>query len=61
VTEAAMLDKLTFRMPANIIKNLKEADLNKPADDGSANEAKRGKLIFLFLVKINVLTSFLTF
>ena len=36
-TEAVMLDKLTFRMPANIIKDLKEANPNKLT--GNDNEA----------------------
>ena len=37
-----MIDQLTFRMPANIIKDLKEADPSKLTNSGTVNEATRG-------------------
>lgn len=49
-TEAVKHDKLTFRMPANIIRDLKEANPNKQTKKGNSNAPERG-------IEVSLITS----
>ncbi len=49
-TEAVKHDKLTFRMPSNIIRDLKEANPNKQTKKGNSNAPERG-------IEVSLITS----